>query len=357
MAKTATAFRQPLGAGYIMTSDDNEKLSSGKYHVGEDWAGKAGGRVSAAANGIVISAGPTGTWGNLVVVEHTLPDQSKVTTIYGHLQNISVKAGQEIGIGDQLGTVGSTGDSTGPHLHFSVYLGDLNGATPIGHAVSFDTDLNNSGYVDPTGFIASHPDITFSAGNDSKSLWYAGGTWKAMDGNDTVNGSSGADTIYGDSGDDRLTGNVGNDTLVGGDGADTLSGGTGRDLLNGGAGRDVMTGGTDRDIFDFNSVPETGKTTSTRDVITDFKSGEDKLDLSGIDASMRSSGDQAFRFIASAGGPFSGAAGELRYFLEDRSGTANDRTIVHGDVNGDKVADFQIELSGLKALTAGDFLL
>ncbi len=357
MAKIATAFRQPLGAGYTMTSDDNEKLSSGKYHVGEDWAGKGGGRVSAAANGIVVSAGPTGTWGNLVVVEHTLPDQSKVTTIYGHLSNYSVKAGQEVGIGDQLGIVGSTGASTGPHLHFSVYLGDLNGATPVGHAKSFDLDLKGLDYVDPTGFIASHQAITFSAGNDTKSLWYAGGTWKAMGGNDTVNGSTGADTIYGDAGDDRLTGNAGNDMLVGGDGADILSGGYGRDLLNGGAGRDYMTGGSDRDIFDFNSVHETGKTASSRDVITDFKSGEDKLDLSTIDASTRSSGDQAFRFIAATGGSFSGAAGELRYFREDRSGTSSDRTIVYGDVNGDKIADFQIELSGLKALTAGDFLL
>jgi Ca2+-binding RTX toxin-like protein len=355
MAKTANAFRQPLGAGYTRTSDDNDKLSGGKYHVGEDWAGKAGGRVSSAASGVVISAGPAGTWGNLVVVEHTLPDGNKVTSIYGHLDKVYVKAGQEVGIGDQLGTVGSTGNSTGPHLHFSIYAGDLNGATPIGHADRADQDLQSSGYVDPSGFIANHPEVTFSTGNDTKVLWYAGSTWKALGGNDIVHGSAGADTIHGDTGNDQLNGNAGNDQLFGGEGADVLSGGYGRDLLVGGAGRDVMTGGADRDTFDFNLVQETGKTASTRDVIRDFTTGEDKLDLSTIDASSRNSGDQAFRFIGNTA--FNGKAGELRYAREDRSGTANDATIVYGDVDGDKLADFQIELTGLKSLGAGDFLL
>lgn len=356
MAKLANAFRQPLGAGYTMTSNDNDKLSSGKYHVGEDWAGKAGGRVSAAANGVVISAGPAGTWGNLVVVEHTLPDGSKATSIYGHLDKISVKAGQDIGIGEQLGTVGSTGDSTGPHLHFSIYAGDLNGATPIGHAASFDSDLKTSGYVDPTGYIASHPEIAFSSGNDSASLWY-GGTFKALGGNDTVSGSSLADTIYGDAGNDQLNGNAGNDQLFGGEGADVLNGGARRDILTGGMGRDVMTGGTDRDTFDFNLIQETGKTASTRDVIRDFTTGEDKIDLSTIDANSRAGGDQAFRFITRADAPFSGTAGELRYAREDRSGTSNDITVIYGDTDGDKITDFQLELAGLKTLTAGDFLL
>jgi len=384
MAKTATAFRYPLEAGYIKTSDDNDPMGDGTVHVGEDLFGGAGERVFAAANGVVISAnGTSETWGNLVVIEHTLPDENrtKVTTIYGHLQSYSVKEGDSVSIGDEIGRVGNTGKvfssngGDGTHLHFSVFNGDLNGTTPIGHAASTDNDLKTSGYVDPAGFVAGHPAIVFSAGNDIKSLWYSGGVWKAMGGNDTVNGSSGSDTIYGDGGDDRLHGNggndmlvggdgadtlfgdAGNDTLVGGDGADTLSGGSGRDILAGGAGRDVMTGGSDRDMFDINSVKETGKTASTRDVITDFKTGEDKLDLSTIDASSRSTGDQAFRFVSKPGGPFSGAAGELRFFQEDRSGTANDRTIVHGDVNGDRIADFQIELSGLKTLTAGDFLL
>ena len=198
MARLATAFRHPLGAGYTKTTEDNDRMDDGTYHVGEDWGGPLGGRVSAAANGVVIMAGKVGatqSWGNLVVVEHTLPDGNKATSIYGHLDTISVKPGQDVGIGDKLGTVGDTGMSDGVHLHFSIYAGDLNGAIPIGHAKGIDKDLASSGYVDPTGFIANHPEITFSSGSDSKALWYAGGTWNALGGNDTVHGSAGADTI------------------------------------------------------------------------------------------------------------------------------------------------------------------
>lgn len=360
MARLATAFRHPLGAGYTKTTEDNDRMDDGTYHVGEDWGGPLGGRVSAAANGVVIMAGKVGatqSWGNLVVVEHTLPDGNKATSIYGHLDTISVKPGQDVGIGDKLGTVGDTGMSDGVHLHFSIYAGDLNGAIPIGHAKGIDKDLASSGYVDPTGFIANHPEITFSSGSDSKALWYAGGTWNALGGNDTVHGSAGADTIHGDAGNDQLKGNAGNDQLFGGEGTDVLNGGYGRDVLVGGAGRDIMTGGADRDVFDFNLVSETGKSASTRDVIRDFRVGEDKIDLSTIDANSRSNGDQAFRFITRADAPFSGTAGELRYARDDRSGSSNDTTIVYGDVNGDKVADFQIELSGLMSLNASDFLL
>ena len=49
--------------------------------------------------------------------------------------------------------------------------------------------------------------------------------------------------------------------------------------------------------------------------------------------------------------------GQLRWFQENLAGTVNDKTIVQGDVNGDKVADFQIQLTGLKVLTAADFFL
>ena len=53
----------------------------------------------------------------------------------------------------------------------------------------------------------------------------------------------------------------------------------------------------------------------------------------------------------------SGIAGQLHFRQENPAGTVNDKTIVEGDINGDKVADFQIELTGLKALAAADFIL
>ena len=58
-----------------------------------------------------------------------------------------------------------------------------------------------------------------------------------------------------------------------------------------------------------------------------------------------------------AGTAFSGAKGQLHWFQDNPVGTVNDKTIVQGDINGDKVADFQIQLAGLQTLTAADLIL
>ena len=85
-------------------------------------------------------------------------------------------------------------------------------------------------------------------------------------------------------------------------------------------------------------------------MIGDFsRSQGDRIDLTGIDANTWQSGNQAFTMIGSAA--FSGAAGQLHY--QHSSG----RTIVEGDVNGDRVADFQVELVGRITLSSGDFVL
>ena len=83
----------------------------------------------------------------------------------------------------------------------------------------------------------------------------------------------------------------------------------------------------------------------------------DDIDLSTIDANGRAIGDAAFSFLAAHGAVFTGAAGQLRWFRQDLAGSANDRTIVEGDINGNRVADFQVELTGLKTLTGANFVL
>ncbi len=85
-------------------------------HPGFDLAAKTGTPVSAAAAGTVISAGPAGTYGNLVTVRHG----NGVETRYAHLSATTVKAGDHVDAGQQIGNVGTTGYSTGPHLHFEV---------------------------------------------------------------------------------------------------------------------------------------------------------------------------------------------------------------------------------------------
>jgi len=116
-----------------------------------------------------------------------------------------------------------------------------------------------------------------------------------------------------------------------------------------------MTGNAGHDAFDFDSILETGKTKATRDVVTDFTRGEDIIDLATIDANALVDGDQAFIWRGEQG--FTGVAGQLRFIRENNPGNANDRTIIAGDVNGDRIADFQIELTGLYRLTDHDFLL
>ncbi len=153
------------------------------------------------------------------------------------------------------------------------------------------------------------------------------------------------------------TGNALANVITGNGVANTLSGLGGIDTLIGGAGKDTMTGGLLRDVFDFNKTTETGKTAATRDVIKDFTHLLDDIDLSTIDANSKIAGNQSFSFLAVKGAAFTGVAGQLHWLQINAAGTVNDKTIIEGDIDGDKVGDFQIELSGLKTLTASDFIL
>jgi len=162
-----------------------------------------------------------------------------------------------------------------------------------------------------------------------------------------------------------ITGNSGNNVLTGLDGADTLIGGAGADRLIGGAGRDTLTGGTQADTFVFTGstggptqVITTGNTAATRDIITDFTVGSDRIDLSGIDANRVNAADvtdDAFTFVGS--GPFgaTNVAGQLRYQVVNISGV--DHTIVQGTTDTTAGIDFQIDLTGNHVLTGASFLL
>jgi serralysin len=150
----------------------------------------------------------------------------------------------------------------------------------------------------------------------------------------SLTGTNSGNSLYGRGGNDKLNGRGGNDKLYGSDGNDLLVGGTEKDVLFGGAGADV---------FDFNSRKDSLKT--ARDTIKDFVRGIDHIDLRTIDANSLVSGNQAFSFIGSKA--FSGHAGQLKF----SSG------VLSGDINGDKMSDFQITVSGLSALAKGDFYL
>ena len=85
-------------------------------HQGVDLAAPSGSFIRAISGGTVVFADPYAGYGNLVVIKHN----KHVTTHYGHCETIRVRAGQHINPGEIIATVGSTGHSTGPHLHFEL---------------------------------------------------------------------------------------------------------------------------------------------------------------------------------------------------------------------------------------------
>ncbi|MFI9100332.1 transglycosylase family protein [Streptomyces fildesensis] len=111
--------------------------SSG-YHTGVDFPVSTGTSVKAVGNGTVVSAGWGGAYGYQVVIRHPDGRYSQ----YGHLSQLSVRSGQPVNRGQQIGRSGSTGNATGPHLHFEIRTGpeygsDINPLTYLrAHGVS-----------------------------------------------------------------------------------------------------------------------------------------------------------------------------------------------------------------------------
>lgn len=201
-------------------------------------------------------------------------------------------------------------------------------------------------------------------------------------GNDVLIGGTGADKLYGGSGSDsasyegakravgvslvspstnsgdakgdtyssieNLIGSSFSDRLEGNSAANIIKGGAGNDRISGAGGADKLYGGSGADSFIFKS--HTDSTMAARDVIYDFsRAGGDKINLSGIDASTKSSGDQAFTFIGEKA--FTNKAGELRYMKLDGD------TYLYGDVTGDGTTDFSVRLDRTIDFVKGDFIL
>jgi Ca2+-binding RTX toxin-like protein len=186
-------------------------------------------------------------------------------------------------------------------------------------------------YVDSTGFT---PDAlaTLPGSNAGTDTVLSSISYTLPNGVENLTLTTGAGNI-------NATGNSLNNVIIGNDG---------NNILTGGAGVDTLTGGAGADIFVF-ADGDTGSTTGHRDTITDFVPGTDKIDLTGIDANTTVAGHDAFRFLGTAG--FDGAAGALHTFYD----AAHNVTVLEGDTNGDKVADFGIELTGNLTLSQSDF--
>lgn len=110
------------GPGVELTSDFGPRIDpfTGRaaFHAGLDFGGPFGAKVHATAPGVVVWAGPQGAYGNMVEIDHGMG----VRTRYGHLSAVLVRKGAQLGLGDAVGRLGSTGRSTGPHVHYEVWL-------------------------------------------------------------------------------------------------------------------------------------------------------------------------------------------------------------------------------------------
>ncbi|MCZ8533740.1 peptidoglycan DD-metalloendopeptidase family protein [Psychrobacillus psychrodurans] len=112
-------FAWPAEGGYI-----SSKMGYrwGRQHEGIDIARPSGFTIKAADNGIVVAAGWDGTYGNRVIIDH----QNGYKTTYAHLSSITAEVGQVVPTGTKIGVMGSTGRSTGTHLHFEVEKNGVN---------------------------------------------------------------------------------------------------------------------------------------------------------------------------------------------------------------------------------------
>lgn len=120
----ATSFVRPV-SGYVSSPfgpRQNPLTGVAESHRGIDLVNATGTPIVAAAPGIVIKAAPATGYGNVVFVSHIVGGEVW-TTVYAHLDAITVTSGQTVGAGQTVGTLGSTGWSTGPHLHFELHRG------------------------------------------------------------------------------------------------------------------------------------------------------------------------------------------------------------------------------------------
>ncbi|MBM7805897.1 murein DD-endopeptidase MepM/ murein hydrolase activator NlpD [Geodermatophilus bullaregiensis] len=95
----------------------------GSMHYGIDLAGPLGTPVYAAADGVVLRAGPASGYGNAVYVQ----DADGNVHVYGHMRYYDVEAGDIVHAGDQIAKIGNEGQSTGPHLHYQINRGSMTG--------------------------------------------------------------------------------------------------------------------------------------------------------------------------------------------------------------------------------------
>ncbi|VBB08465.1 peptidase m23 [Lucifera butyrica] len=119
----SVVYADPL----VITSTFGPRINpiTGEYsfHTGIDIAKNYGDPIPALFSGEVVFAGPKGGYGNAIILHHA----DNTYTLYGHCSQLFVVAGQKVKAGEVIGLIGSTGNSTGPHLHLEYWVPTQNG--------------------------------------------------------------------------------------------------------------------------------------------------------------------------------------------------------------------------------------
>ena len=161
----ADKFAYPISKnGYVTEAKDakDEWYNATNFgqdnHLGEDWNKNSGGNtdcgepVYAIGNGTIVYAEYAGVgWGNVIIIEHTLPDGKKVESLYGHLLEILKKSG-EVKKREQIAKVGNADGKYLCHLHLEI----RDETCPMWHQVGGGYSGERNGWLDPSEFIDKH---------------------------------------------------------------------------------------------------------------------------------------------------------------------------------------------------------
>jgi serralysin len=275
-----------------------------------------------------IDRTPVDTVGSPVVLDSVVPDPGVTPTLTADPVPVNLSVS---GTGSNDKLFGGVGDDT---LYGGAGSDVLIGAAGYDY-LSGGSGIDSASYASASAAVVAN--LTSLSANQGEA---EGDRFTSIEG---LIGSAYADKLVGNSAANTIKGGAGNDGLSGQDGSDVLSGGIGNDILTGGSGKDVLYGGSGADTFVFTSISQSRG--STIDTIKDLVRRSDHIDLRSIDANTKVTGNQAFSFIGKS--EFTGKAGQVKFI----SG------VVSGDVNGDKVADFQIKVTSLTTLSKSDFYL
>jgi len=247
-------------------------------------------------------------------------------TLAAQVENLQLMGEAKInGIGNTMANkiTGNDNNNTLSGLEGDDTLFGHDGDDVLRGGAGSDTLYGNSGADDMDGgedgdiYYLDGSDTVFDSGTAGRDKIFALGSYALAEGNgieDLATQATGAVNLQGNSLDNKIFGNDAANTLKGFAGADVILGGAGNDRLEGGTGRDNLTGGADADTFVFRNG-DSGTTWTTFDIVQDFQTGVDKIDLQIIGVNGIPAGQ--YSEVATTLTTFLGALGVARTEMAD----------------------------------------